>query len=83
MFMNNKVYGKALIDSLIKLSGVPNDEMFEFLISIIKSHNLAPELISMSNIRSILEKEIHNLVTQQDKADLPLEDFSNIVSKRV
>lgn len=83
MFMNNKAYGKALIDSLIKLSGVPSDEMFEFVITIIKSHNLAPDLISMSNIRDILEKEIHNLVSHQEKAELNCDELNKPVSNKV
>jgi hypothetical protein len=59
--MSNSLYGKPLIDSLIKLSGAPNEEMLDFLIAIIKSHNLAPDLITLSNMKAILEKEIQNL----------------------
>lgn len=62
-------YGKTLIHSLIKLSGMPDDQMFDFLISIIKSHNLAPDLVSLNNIREILEKELCNIVlSDQQKA---------------
>jgi hypothetical protein len=64
--MNNNLYGKALIHSLIKLSGVPDSQMFDFLISIIKSHNLAPDLVSMSNIKDILEKEIHAIMATEN-----------------
>jgi hypothetical protein len=48
---------------------MPDDQMFDFLISIIKSHNLAPDLVSLNNIREILEKELCNIVlSDQQKA---------------
>lgn len=63
--MNQNQYGKNLIQSLVRLSGVPDDQMLDFLIGLIKSHNLAPELISIGNIKEILEKEINNMVLHQ------------------
>lgn len=72
--MKNNSYGKTLIHSLIKLSGVPDDQMYDFLISIIKSHNLAPELVSLTNIKEILEKEIDNIMLSRP-SQTQLEDF--------
>jgi hypothetical protein len=69
--MNKNSYGKSLIHSLIKLSGVPDDQMFDFIISIIRSHNLAPDLVSLNNIKEILEKEIQSIVLTSHQNSQP------------